>query len=213
MRCFALSVALSLSVIAVRATPTFNVTLSSENGGADTRLTWNYSGSLSYSPTAAFTNINIVAMAFGSGNTSNFAETVSGTTGAAFNGNLASVTGLSTGLFLTNTTTSQTQEVQELKFFYDTDTSSAFVVFWFPNGVEADGNEVLVLSGPTTGSILTGLAYENFNAGSWTLSQQIRNFDGILTVGGAPIPEPSTYGLILGGLALAGAALRRRRKV
>jgi hypothetical protein len=28
----------------------------------------------------------------------------------------------------------------------------------------------------------------------------------------APIPEPSTYGMILGGLALAGAALRRRRK-
>lgn len=45
--------------------------------------------------------------------------------------------------------------------------------------------------------------------GEWSMTQ---DSSGVY-LQWTPVPEPSTYGLILGGLALAGAALRRRRKV
>jgi hypothetical protein len=70
-------------------------------------------------------------------------------------------------------------------------------IFEGPNGwlewrsVQADGN----------GSIT--LVVDNLAANYANL-----NFLRIST----PVPEPSTYGLALGGLALAGAALRRRRR-
>lgn len=45
--------------------------------------------------------------------------------------------------------------------------------------------------------------------GSWTLFNNTGT--STLELQYSPIPEPSTYGLILGGLALAGAAIRRRK--
>ncbi len=49
-----------------------------------------------------------------------------------------------------------------------------------------------------------GVKFENFTGTRLDL-----NYIGI--GGGAAIPEPSTYGMILGGLALTGAAVRRRK--
>jgi autotransporter-associated beta strand protein len=54
-----------------------------------------------------------------------------------------------------------------------------------------------------------GDSFNTVLGGSFSLSQS--GADIFLNYSAA-IPEPSTYGLILGGLALAGAALRRRKK-
>ena len=56
----------------------------------------------------------------------------------------------------------------------------------------------------------TGLTYAGFALDPAFLS--LVDTGSSIQLQYAPIPEPSTYGLMLGGLALAGAALRRRRR-
>ena len=211
MHSLALTAVLTLSLTIARAqTPAFTTTLSSENGGTDTRFSWSYTGTPTYSPEVGeYSTWSISGVAFGSGNASFGLDVVTGTAGAALDSPLADVTGLSTGLVLTNTTTNQSSTFEKIMLFGGN--GIGYVIWRLQTEVNATRGQQLVLSGPTSGSFLSGLAFENFNAGTWVLTNPYKNYDNVLIVGTA-VPEPSTYGLILGVLVLAGAAIRRRAK-
>lgn len=108
-------------------------------------------------------------------------------------------------------------------------TSSAPVVFsvwFFNNQYEASG--FWQFSAAANSSALYSASLASIDAGfPWEAVDFIRiefgtTASGSVTLGGdglgfragtapAPVPEPSTYGIVLGGLALAGAVVRRRR--
>jgi len=202
---------LAALILPASASTTLNLDLTSEEGGAKTRLSWSYTGTPTIVQGGGLTMIG--GLSFSSGNFS-FPpySSVSGTAGTAFTASLPILTGLSTGLTLTNTTTNQSYDLTQIAF--PLDSSRSYIQFFWPDSASnllvINSGEVLELSGPTSGSILADIAFSNFNDGTWTSDMLVYdNFDPVLTVGGAAIPEPTSA--LMSALG-ASMLLRRRRR-
>lgn len=196
----------------------FTITLSSANGGASTLLTWERTGDVYFAPLTSDPNITATR------GTSIYArpgQAVIGTDAIPSLGYYVTHDVSATGLYFKNYTKDIILGVDQFAFgsggnpankfsLIEVTTLSGTVTGLNPNGwLPYSVGDSWGFVGDATGSVTLNQDFSVFQVGRW--EDPVNGGLTTVIIAGAAVPEPSTYGLILGGLALAGAAIRRRR--
>jgi hypothetical protein len=143
--------------------------------------------------------------------------------GFTLNSDSTTMLGVADNTVATQTITFGSAVTNPYLFFNYTDANTCIYLFGLYWNLISSNNVTVTNGDSVYPSITSGDQNSGFIAqilGSYGPNQNlifayINSSSVPSTVGftiGTPIPEPSTYGLILGGLALAGAAVRRRMK-
>lgn len=200
---------------------TLTITLSSANGGAGTHFAWEFGGAWLSGGFAYTTNPNIVGVS--SVGESLTTETTSGYINfipvgnlppASFTGNFMNTyDGLNLGLVAKNVETNATRDVSTINIwgYNQNGVQGLLLQFAIPGNLPLTYGQHMVLTGTTSGSIDLAQDFTLFNAGLWTSTANGLSQTLIINSGAPAVPEPSTYGLVIGGLALAVVAVRRRK--
>ena len=213
---------LLLLLLGSRLGADYTMTLTPEAGGAQTRVSWDFTGDVLVGVQAGWTTLGVGAMSFGRTDASTqpalYPESFPTSTFQGSGNSYTEKFALTTTLTLTNLTTG-TSVVAESILLMKFEQGWEFVAFDIMNAGVNNGlgfgpltaGDIIKWSGETTGSRVIDQSYDTFNEGVWLWQQHGLGSSATLIVGSTPVPEPSTYGLILGALALAGAAVRRRK--
>jgi len=207
-----LAIAVGSAALPLKAANVWNLTLTSANGGADTLFSWSYTGTISQTRTAPGT---VFQTGYPWAGTANGLVTVVGPSAEAYagfdplyTGDFITLTsGLVTGLAFTNTTNGESTVIDRL--LVAPQFGQIFLGLDQSDPLYQTTGDTLVLSGPSTGNFLSGIAFSEFNEGQWifNLPDASYSYDAVLTVTG--IPEPTSALMS----ALGATILLRRRRI